>query len=147
VPANAPLAKPAIRSNLRPTAVLTFDRGEAPLQVVEDETRRRSLARDGDNGSPARASNREHLAVAKRGMDLGHAGPVTAECGGAVEQLSCSARKRIRVPFGDAHRAGESAVSRHDGRRLDLRRDLDEIRERSPRIHDSDGIKVQTSRP
>ena len=42
---------------------------------------------------------------------------------------------------------GGSAVSGHDSRRLDLRRDLDEIRERSPRIHDSDGIKVQTLRP
>jgi len=80
-------------------------------------------------------------------MDLGHADPVTAERAGAFEQLSCSTRKRIRVPFGDAHRAGESPVCGHDGRRLDLRRDLDEIRERSTRIHDSDGIKVQTSRP
>jgi hypothetical protein len=51
------------------------------------------------------------------------------------------------VALGDAHRARESAVAGHNGRRLDLRRDLDEIRERSPRIHDSDGIKVQTSRP
>ena len=80
-------------------------------------------------------------------MDLGHPGAVTPERRGALEQLPRGARKRVRSVLGNTHGTRDRAVSRNDGRRLDLRRDLDEIRERSPRIHDTDAIKVQTSRP
>jgi len=135
-----------MRSTLRPTAVV-LDRGETPFQVVEDETRRRPFARHGDDRPLARAGHCEHLAVNDLGVDLGDADPVDAERGGAVEQLPRGPRKRVLVPLGNAHRTYKSAVSGHNRRRLDLRRDLDEIRERPPRIHDADGIKVQTSRP
>jgi hypothetical protein len=146
VPANAPLAKPAMRSNLRPTVVL-LNRCEASLQVVEDETRRCSLARDGDDRPLAGAGHCEHLAVTELGVELGDTDPFAAELGRALEQLPRGTRNGFLLPLGDTHRTRNSALSGHNRRRLDLRRDLDEIRERSPRIHDSDGIKVQTSRP
>ncbi len=135
-----------MRSHLRPNAVL-LHRGEAPLQVVEDETRRRPLAHGGDDDPPVCAGHGEHLTVVESRVDLGQPGAVTPKRRGALEQLPRGARKRVRSVLGNTHGTRDRAVSRNDGRRLDLRRDLDEIRERSPRIHDTDAIKVQTSRP
>ena len=75
-------------------------------------------------------------------MELRYAAAVRAERIGAVDQLPHGTRQDAPSRFGDADRACGGTVRGHDRCRLDLRRHLDEIRESSRRIHDSDGIRA-----
>jgi len=80
-------------------------------------------------------------------VKLGDATVAMTELGGAVEQLPRRTCQDGPPPVGNADRAGHFPVAGNHGCRVDLRRDLDEIRESARRIHDSDSNKVQTLLP
>jgi membrane protein len=102
---------------------------------VEDEAGRSPVAHHGNDRSLVRAGHREHVSIRELGVDLRNAAPFPPERGSAVEQLPHGTREDGATGVRDAHRSGQLAVCGDERGRLDLRRDLDEIRESPRRVH------------